>query len=750
MSHAFDPAVRRVPSSTVAGRNEVLLAVHAGRVTASNPLMSLLGKHTHYLVRNADHPDGAIVEADVLLDLQAGSNEMRGPTRVQLDLDFCAAVGKEALFLQTLCLGDNPREDLRCRMGRWALDFGRAHREVLDGDPRGLLARLAEYLAERAAREVGAWVRCRLRLDESVLRPCRIETPVEARLEHFREPVRATVEAALVVSKGGEGRALRVADAPRILRDVVRDAVQAHLERAVSLHALHFQLEELVLPGIVDTIDAAVAHLGRESSFTHLRLDSPRPDVPQTLHVRTDPFTCRVDGYSREVRVEVEAVLTLANLGAALKNGPPDAVTWVRDEMQRCATSALIRARYDTLIRGLTTLKADVERAVRSRAAAIGYQIDQLVTITNLPNEELDHPFPIEVDGEFRLRATRVRAGLGLVVLLRFERFEGVERFLKIGRDVREALKEELKRRVEYELSRLTPEEAILYFDVPKDSTGTGESERTVEHMLSDRIRDIFESEFGAEVLGISFTPRETEITRRVGELKARAGRISFDVRPKRLDHLPIHYNATLLVRSVVPAQWDAFVETFPSNEDIEATARDCLTTWLSEADPKKLLDASNARLQVVANEVLERRMAEQFGLRVEVRDLSHDGTEQMRARLAALVAAAALGHDEGKETVTQVSTVQRLQRGLAVAEIEALTEEVRAIYGELARRGPETPPEERKELIERARGCQARVEELAGQANAQLPVAARSLTGPVGLASDPPFVDVLGEDGDA
>lgn len=599
------------PSRTGIGEVAIKLNARTGEPVGPSPF----APRRYFLVRNERFPGGA--QAKGTLDLALDPLSHGVSCDLVIEYRASCPAGSELLLAQRLSQGPSLQETFDSML------LGRARRHLAEGpeallrDFRAAMAGLAAHLRERATAELGLDLRAEIKLAKEIP-----PGPISAGPFHFEVRTRdwdpkldLTVEAVAEVLPGAELLARSTLGESLDLQPLLRRELQAFISSRVGLHELAYHLGEAVRPLAEQHLAPVLARYGLRLLRLVLACE-PVSDAPRSLSV-SHRFLARLAEYPKPVEVRTEMILELVEVRAYLAVDEPDLETWAQEQAEEVTRDCLFGVKFLDLCKSYEERKERIKRAMKEKAGAIGYEIRQLLTITDLPIDTLARPFPLELrEEEFSLNWEQVKAKLAVYATVRIPDVDRIAELLNHDRDVPQAMATAIRQEVATYLHDVRPDLFFLRFDSPPD----GEAQRSVREELEQRIERVLADGFGAEVSALTCKPLPTELYDCFRLLAGKAIELRFvQERAGGQSQLPVHGSLEVLRIENSREAWLAFHRKLPTVEEVAQRAQEHLLQFLSDRDRAEARRGASGAEREDAGQYLARALRGEFGLVVRI-----------------------------------------------------------------------------------------------------------------------------------
>jgi hypothetical protein len=576
-----------------------------------------LGKKHHRLalVTNSHRAAAVAIRNDLRIPVADFS---RGWS-FELILDYQARCqpGREVRVAQALWQGPSPQDRLESLLEEWVL--GRLEGRVAEfiGDFDRAAEELAGEIRDLAAEQTGLTLAARVQLEDNGRRgPLRIGPVAFAVcVRDCDDELQLRLEGDLAIVPGKERIAYLQREREKSLGEEIQREAREHLATGVTLHQFHVELSGHVQQELWRRLDAFLEAYGRRVVRLSLRGESlPGLEKMEKPKCFEHQFSYRLCDYPKPVEVKTELLLELVDLGAYARAQVRDLKDWANSEVQEAVTLSLFRVTYTELCLHYEEKKAEVERRMKERAAAIGYDLKQLITITDLQFDVLRRPFAVTFEDEFATKLAKFRVGLEVNASVVVPHPSEIASLLDRSMDVKEQIRDTLLDRLRQEFHDVEPQSFYMEFDRAL------EGRIPVRERLEAVIRTTLAEEFHAQALSLSCKQLDSELSRRLDRLMATLHTFEVKVVASR-GGPPVLFEGSFRVLGADPEGWIEFRTSSPEPEALRDCAARHLGYLLADKTLGELIQTPNAVLKGTVNLWVQSRLRKQFGLTVEVMD---------------------------------------------------------------------------------------------------------------------------------
>ncbi len=630
------------------------------------PLHGIWGEYVTYLVRTRGFVDlgpeereirefGSDEALNVRLSVRAECKSEEGAEQAVRALD--GPDGVERTFFGLL---DHWWEEkIGGREGEFIRDFTRQAKD------------LGRYLEEQAAAECGLKVRVRIELDRIDDGSISIQhQPFTVQVSDYQTELQCTLSAEMTRREepGGIPRQRTPADRER-LRELPRVMVQRHC-RQLILHRFYFEPDAALRQPIRRLLEQELEQEGLVLDRFVLETQSAPYGTESRKLVQESDHEL-FDRKGKPVQVTSEALMRLKDAGRYEANQRPALEQWFPGTVEGAVKEALFRRHYIDLVLDWEPIEEAIREHLDRMAKGIGYSIQSLHAVPDIPARELLRPFDLEVEEDsFETKQKAAPVKLDIQATCRIPDLGAVKEYLHHHDDPREVMIRDLTREVRRFFLGVEPEDYYIRFETPLAGASGETTKPGVRERLEARCRKAVKP-FGAEIKAVNIRQLDTEVSERLKELMRHPSiHLCTPVKPVDMEsNEMVTLKIELNVGGVDPTGWHTFQYTSPIVDQI----RDGLTYSLSNKlddlsqDQLKYEDgAVKAELFKKVKDTVMELARQKFGLGVDLISLGREDTEaeKRRKRLAAEVAAAQ--EREAMGMLEAISDQSETRRGMA------------------------------------------------------------------------------------
>lgn len=534
-----------------------------GSALSAKPMVTMGRELKYWLVRTEQDGEGALPAMDV--------HDFANDNSLRLTVNYRGPCpeGNEAKVAQSLGKGEDPTAALHQRLEAWT----QATMRELQSEGRNPVADFfavrshwQEKIAVRAEQETGLHLTVRLEIEgEKHLGTLRLNNQaVQVRVQDYAESLGLVYSADLEVEN--QSAAVLSLGRRRQLEQAIADEIRL-VALKYSLHQFCFGLDqpipELSAGTIREEIKAEVAkrvaEFGRRLSFFALQHSQMNWLPQQTYEIRHE-VSCEIDKYPQPVTVKHTLVLTLQNVGRFMARRLGDVKDYFQKQLGEITRKRLLKVSYVDLLLKFPDYSAEIEQTVRSVAAEVGLDVEQLISIPNLREIEWrDKGFEINVSRSFDTKVTAVKVEVTVVGSARLRNLEAEKVKPRIDRsvDIPAEVHEVVAAATSAVLHRTEPERYYLEFTASKE----GEHKKGVEFEIRSAITKNLKP-FDLEDLHLAIKQSDDNLKRRYDELVTGTHSFTVEALSYRESAAPekVTYVIEFKIRAVDADKWPVFI----------------------------------------------------------------------------------------------------------------------------------------------------------------------------------------------
>jgi hypothetical protein len=417
----------------------------------------------------------------------------------------------EAQLAEALCTSSNPVVALEELIKSWLMEESRR---------LGMVAFITDYFAKPAevAARIREWAlkKIGIALDlkklafeaEKSFATAKIG-PVHfpIRVSDFDEEqdLRARVDLALDESRKAQAVLSHARNVS--LEKLLRQAAQQYFPKQVTLHRFCTELGAThdLRSKFAEYLSGILKAEGRKVEF--LSLNSKAAEDIERLKfwdntAEPEDVSCTVQKYSKPVILKNSVKMILTDIARYRAQQSPDLKVWLKDKLNPITHKTLFGKEYSNLFIGFELLEELIKQELKTEAEKIGYDIEQLIAVPDLPPIAWRNYFTIEPSGTFETKSQEVRVPLKIVVTARVKNLKDIRDLINQQRDLLEKMETDILNAVMRFLHEVDPERFYMRFFFTDPERYPNEK-ISVEQELIVRVKNLLKEEFKAEVLQV-------------------------------------------------------------------------------------------------------------------------------------------------------------------------------------------------------------------------------------------------------
>lgn len=467
---------------------------------------------------------------------------------------------------------------------------------------------------------------------------------ISSRLKHSEAEESIWFKAELEVDQQRLLRALLSKNKP--LTEILKKGVRRYLADHITLENFYKDLNtEQVKHGLSSHLNNLLKPLGRTVGFLSLKpadYDShPQPFKGDTViefnhHEYPDP-----------IQIKVSVLMMPTNPTRYKAGGSPKLSAWLDNSLREVITLALFGISYVDLLLDFAELKRKIDDSMNERAEAIGYHIEQLMTILYLEPFDWLRRIDIEIKGAapnngqiteamFETSLSNFYVGLEIILTARIRDLLGISDYLNTKPEVPQRMKEEIIRLVRRFMHGTDPER--FYMRYSQTDPIAYPDEIPFEAELRQKIHSLLETEFNADVIDLVLKPMQTELTRKLDEISKGAHDFAVEAELGSLPGTPmIIVKGSFKVDGV--SGWQAFKQCDVSVEAVQKRIGDSVRARLKGVGEEQLNFSEQTGINKLLENVLmaaRELVSNEFGLVISLKTIHWDWDDELK-RIARL-----------------------------------------------------------------------------------------------------------------
>jgi hypothetical protein len=626
-TYPMDRVIRRVDDDSVPrAANEKLVIIEARKrvILPKKPFFTFGMEIRYFVVSTSNDPRNATqgeIAGYVLQNL-----EHNIPVSLAYEVR-CRPGNEERVALTLFHETESPGEVLDRYITKWLAAYGESGirdfvSRCLDDRPA-----LENEIRERALVETGLDVKLRLSLD-----PERSLNPITVVKEHLRAVVsdyhdeeqdlglRITLD---VDERNKVNAILQYRRFPQ-LHDLVPREVLKHVRQNVSLQTFCTDLNSAAVRQVLARdLDAFLAPYGRKIGTIKLEA---KPCSLQFYFQEQHPVKCNLHEYLEPVIIQNKVQMLLRDVAQYKAARSPDLKDWLQKNLDRFIPQLLFKARYIDVVLRFEAYEEAIKRQLSAEACAIGYHIEQLITVPDLEPIKWKEKFLIDVSDSFETRLPNFRVNVQFVVTARIPDLMKVETYLNRLQNVPELMSEAIPPVARQFLHSVEPERFYMRFNYSESP-----DEPTVEQELVNRITKSLVDGFGAEVIEVVVKVPETDITIRLNALQQTICPFVVEMQPLHASEVLV-FRGNFRVEAVDANGWHKFQSSIAGVNEIKALLEEHILAELHALTPDAILyhdPLHRKQLEVQITGLATRFVREIYGLSISVMNVRRDPTPQ-------------------------------------------------------------------------------------------------------------------------
>ena len=419
------------------------------------------------------------------------------------------------------------------------------------------------------------------------------------------------------------------------LTNLLKEEIKKYLQSNITISQFCYELKDKVRDALVAHLNQVLADKGRKIDRLNLdsMIDNSSLTPKQLVRVECE-VECEVQKYSDPIYVE-NIILMLPLKTAIYKpNEAYKLEAWVESKLEQIIKPLLLEKKYIDVLLGYEDIAEKIKNQMTEEAKAIGYELNQIVSVPNLEHLELKEDFDLEVETtEFLTNDANVKVKLGISATAKITDFIKIQDYLKPKVEVKEIIEEAISRTISQCLTNISPERYyIRFYQAGINEEGEVE-QQSVEEELIEAIKLELEKRFSAEVNRVTIHIYDTEIAKHFKELYGQIGHFEVELSSLTGTERPVKYKGDFQIESVDPNSWYKFQSRKPKIEDISQSIIRSLEAKLTAFSQDDLtytdLDYLS-NIEFLINKWAIPNVRHQFGVIIIITNLYRERTKEL------------------------------------------------------------------------------------------------------------------------
>lgn len=594
---------------------------------------SLIGNFKYFMVANNRNPQKAI-SGRKPLKYREGTGE------VVFNIDYKGGCppGREMQLAQFFFRTPEPDKAISDSLGKWMIEYFSTNGRRMD---QFYIAKegAEQDLAHKAVNEFGLALTITLKVETSTPSNTVEIGPlvIASRLLGSDEEEKLSIKAELEVDPQNVLRAML--NNKTSFTDLVKKGVKQYLAGHVDLQAYYDDINsDPIKRGLRAHLNNLLHPFGRRVAFISLKTGDggiPPGSYNDDKFVEYNHHEC-----TKPIKIKFSILMTPSNPARYRGKGSPELSAWSQRNLEEVTRKVLFGFSYVQLLLDFSGAKQKIIDDMKQRAEAIGYRMEQLMTMLSMEPMSWRKRIDVEIkntkekpdEAMFETSLSGVYVGLEIFLTARVKDLRGISRrYLTI--DIRQPMKEEIVRLVQKTLHATDPEHFYKYYregDKRKRSSGG-----PLETELRQRICYLLESEFNAEVIQLDLKPTKTDLTDKIYPVAKTSHSFEATSEIGTSPGAPkITVHGSFTVESVTPDGWETFRERDVSAALLTKRVVDAVTSSLKLTPDELAVLPSHSDVFNLIDRCLRsarKLIEEEFGLSIKLTTISWDWDENLK-----------------------------------------------------------------------------------------------------------------------
>lgn len=624
----LDRVIRQVHETTKANsytEKVVIIDKKKGKAIPKKPLFG--GNFKFYIVANNDDAANIAERKNLICKVIDFANDCE----IGISITYRASCnpGNEERVAEALCHSQSPSSELDNKIKKWIARFPQNNTASFLENYFFQVEQLREYLTNNVQEEVGISLHLKISLDkEEQLRTFPIDNiQFSVYVNDCNDELSLQLSTELIVDEQNKVKAILNYGRELLLANVVKAEVKNYLSKNVTLHKFCYHLKDTVRQELLHNLNRILINYGRKLEYLSLASNSVTP-AQELLNDRSYDIVCTVKGYPQPIIVQNKLYMIPKDIGRYRAAQSPNLETWVKSKLESIIKPLLLQKEYIDILLDFHPIEDIIKAKIEEAANALGYHVDQIVSVPDLEPLKLKDKFLLGIEDTFPTKDARVDVKLSISVTAKIPNLASIKHHLNRQDDVKDLIKSAIYDATREYLTQTEPERFYMRFAHYDKQLGEKQS---VEQELIDKIRKLLEESFAAQVSSIVPKYLDTDIAKCFQELRRQIGSIEFEVFSLK-GRIKIKFQGDFQVLSVEKDSWYIFRDRQPKINDIKESIERSLKAKLNTFDKEDLQydDLDDLSLiERVVNQWARNNIIEQFGLEIYISNLTREHTEE-------------------------------------------------------------------------------------------------------------------------
>jgi hypothetical protein len=476
---------------------------------------------------------------------------------LEIKIEASCAHGREDRVAEALFDGPQPGVVLNGLIDRWVRDYTKPQLAAFIDNYFDRKAFLEAYIASRALKEVGLTLKVSISLNEgSVGRLDSVKVgpaSLSVRLKDYDRAHGLKMETELLIDERHKINAILCRLDEAGLTEQVSQHLKRYFAERVTLREFYNEFNKMGFKlGLLNYLNEALKTVGRRVQFIDLDREERGGDsLPLQFYSAQRDLSYKIDEHPEPVIVRNTVQMICRDYASFKISGSPNLDTWISENLEQVVGRVLFGKKYIDLLLDFKPLEREIKNKLRFRAATIGYEIQQLITIPDLEPYKWLENFPITADRTFETSLAKFPVRLDIAVTSRIRTLQDISDYLHRRQNVPSEMKEAMLDQIQESLHEIHPEHFYLRFKFY-------EKGEPVKQLLERKIREVLVSKFNAEIISVKLEIADTEFTQWFDKLQAEMAEFTVELNPHDpRDEGPVVFRGDFQIESIHPDGWE-------------------------------------------------------------------------------------------------------------------------------------------------------------------------------------------------
>ncbi|RUS94653.1 hypothetical protein DSM106972_092900 [Dulcicalothrix desertica PCC 7102] len=480
-------------------------------------------------------------------------------------------IDREKVAQQLFTTGKPIRDEIDKKIKYWVNYHLRGREGEFIDQYSGKVTALKQYLQITAREEIGIQLDLNISLTKQVETIVIPPSEITVRVSDSDEALDLTIQTELLVLD----RIKAISHSNRWgtiqLTNLLNTEIKNYLQLHTKISDFYYELKDKVRNGLVDYLNQKLADKGRIISYLYLdsKVANSSPPPKELVEIQ-HTVECKVQNYSRPIRVENTLQMLPQDVRRYISAQSPNLQAWVESKLEKIIKPLLLTKKYIDILDDFQKDSQKIREAMEREAASIGYAVEHIVSLPRIEHLRLKENFEIlDENQQFSTNTASIKVKLSTSINAKFKNFNKIEDYLNGNvSQIIEEMRKVVNSTTREVLRRIEPERFYMRFYVAETHV-----EKSVEQELKETIEATLKERFGAEIISIVPIPEQTEIIDYLQTLMGMIGSFECSITPLSGGEV-VNFKGDFKILGIETGSWYRFQSVFQSMQQSQQQLR--------------------------------------------------------------------------------------------------------------------------------------------------------------------------------